>query len=107
MHLLKNTTPTFPPTSTVTMSNAQPKFVSINGTYITLSKSDGDPSLLPEVEEEVIDSKGNVDYLGEAEEEVAKAWLLKTGCYLVYEGDWYEPRESGSYLLATRMHYLT
>lgn len=74
---------------------------------MTLSKSDGDPSLLPEVEEEVVDAKGHVDYLGEAEEEVLKAWLMKIASYLVYEGDWYEPGESECNQFATHIHYLT
>jgi len=73
---------------------------------MTLSKSDGDPSQLPEVEEEVVDANGNVDYLGEAEEEVVKAWFMKIASYLVYEGDWYKPAYKQQFTL-TRLpeHY--
>ena len=75
------------------MTSATPQNILLNGTKLTLTKSDGDANMLPEVEKREVDREGNVDYLAEADDETVNNWLMKTGSYLVYMGDWYKPRE--------------
>ena len=75
------------------MTSATPQNILLNGTKLTLTKSDGDANMLPEVEKREVDREGNVDYLAEADDETVSNWLMKTGSYLVYMGDWYKPRE--------------
>ena len=75
------------------MTSATPQNILLNGTKLTLTKSDGDANMLPEAEKREVDREGNVDYLAEADDETVNNWLMKTGSYLVYMGDWYKPRE--------------
>lgn len=87
--------------STMPSSCAMPTFVTFNRSFIRIEKSDGDPSMLPDVESSSVpqleDASEKVNYLEEADDHTMKRWLTKIGTYLAYrDGEGWDRSESFS-----------